>query len=174
MAYDPKTLTQSAVFNTATQFQAVDDANGPADHGGGASIWMGGASPSVDSDGNIYLVASDGSFNANTGGANHGDSVLKLKFDGSSFSVADYFTPSNQACINAADLEIGSGGVSVVDVNGRRTGIVINKEGRMYVLDLNNMGKYNAAGDQVPQVVMVGSKQCFDGMGTGFAEGPDW
>jgi hypothetical protein len=174
MAYDPKTLTQSAVFNTATQFQAVDDANGPADHGGGASIWMGGASPSVDSDGNIYLVASDGSFNANTGGANHGDSVLKLKFDGSSFSVADYFTPSNQACINAADLEIGSGGVSVVDVNGRRTGIVINKEGRMYVLDLNNMGKYNPGGDQVPQVVMVGSKQCFDGMGTGFAEGPDW
>lgn len=46
MAYDAKTLKQTAVFSPATQYQAQDVANGPSDHGGGAAFWAGGAAPS--------------------------------------------------------------------------------------------------------------------------------
>ena len=73
MAFDPATLTMQAVFNSTPQAQAVDVANGPADHGGGGAFWQGGAAPSVDAGGNIYLAAADGSFNADSGGNNHGD-----------------------------------------------------------------------------------------------------
>ena len=171
MAYDATSLAQTAIFNTANQYQSVDSANGPADHGGGASIWAGGASPSVDADGNIYVVGADGSFNADQGGTNYGDTVMKLKFDGTSFQVADYYTPSNQACVDAADLEIGSGGVALLADHG--AAISINKEGKMYIMNLANLGHYSATSDAA-QIVKVSNNECFDGMGTGFAEGPDW
>lgn len=178
MAYDPQSLQQRAVFNPTPQHQAQDSAFGPADFGGGGSFWQAGAAPSVDSSGNIYLVAADGSFNADQGGQNYGDTVLKLRLAGNSFQVADWFTPSNQACLNPADIEIGSGGLALLPDSaapGRKLGAVINKEGRLYLLDTNNMGKYNPSGDtQIPQQLLVGNKACIAGMGDGHAEGPDW
>jgi len=171
MAYDAATLTQNAVFNTAPQYQAVDAASGPADHGGGASIWGGGASPSVDANGNIYVVGADGSFNADTGGQDYGDTVMKLKFDGSSFQVVDYYTPSNEACVDAADLEIGSGGVALLADRG--SAIAVNKEGKMYIMNLANLGHFSTTSDAA-QIVEVGNNDCVANMGGGFAEGSTW
>lgn len=178
MAYDSQTLSQVAVFNPTPQHQAIDFAFGPADFGGGGSFWMGGAAPAMDAAGNLYIVAADGSFNADQGGSNYGDTVLKLRLSGNAFQVVDWFTPSNQACIDEADLEIGSGGVAILpDATGagRKLGAVINKEGRLYLLDLSNMGHYNPLGDtQIPQQFMVGADTCFANMGGGFAEGTNW
>jgi hypothetical protein len=177
MAYDATTLQQKAVFNSTPQDQPNDVAGGPADHGGGGSYWGGGAAPSVDDAGNIYIVSADGSFNLDSGGKNTGDTVLKLQLSGNTFNIVDWFSPSNQVCLDQADLEIGSGGVALLpDVGaGKKLGAVINKEGRLYLLNLDSMGKFNPAGDtQIPQMLVVGSKTCFAGMGAGFAEGPDW
>ena len=179
IAYDAATMQQKAVFNPTTRFQAVDTANGPADHGGGGSVWGGGASPAIDANGNIYEATADGSFNADQpGGTNMGDTVLKLSLGANGFSVVDWFSPSNQACLNHADLEIGSGGVAILPAEvdpSRKLAAVINKEGRLYILNLDSMGHFNAAGDtQIPQVLQVGNKTCLTGMGDGFAEGPDW
>lgn len=178
MAYDPKTLQQKAVFNSTTQHQEVDTAFGPADHGGGGAFWQAGAAPSVDSGGNIYVVSADGSFNLDQGGSNHGDTVLKLQLAGNSFNVVDWFTPSNQACVNPADIEIGSGGVALLPNSaspGKALAAVVNKEGRLYLLDTNNLGHYNPAGDtQIPQQFLAGNQACFAGMGDGHAEGTDW
>ena len=178
MAYEASTLLQTAVLNLSTQHQDTDSAYGPADYGGGAAIWQSGAAPSIDANGNIYVVAADGSFNANQGGLNYGDSVVRLTLDSSGFHVTDWFTPSNQACLDAADLEIGSGGVALLPpgaVGSIRAGVVLNKEGRLYLLNLDKLGKYNLAGDtQIPQTFMVGGQQCRDGMGDGYAEGSDW
>jgi hypothetical protein len=178
MAYDAATMQQKAVYNPTVKFQAVDATNGPADHGGGGSFWGGGASPAVDSNGNIYEITADGSFNANEGGTNMGDSVLKLSLGPDGFSVVDWFSPSNNACLDQADLEIGSGGLAILPAEvdpTRRLAAAINKEGRLYILNLDNLGKFNAAGDtQIPQVVQVGNRTCFTGIGNGFAEGPDW
>jgi hypothetical protein len=173
MAYGLNDLQQRAVLNTSPQFQAQDDANGPADHGGGAAIWQGGAAPSIDANGNIYLVGADGSTNSQSGGKNHGDSVLRIKYTGSDLQVTDWFSPSNAACLDLADMEIGSGGVALLP--GGQLGVSINKEGRLYLLNLAQLGGFNPAGDtQIPQAFMVGSNECFDGLGPEFAEGPNW
>lgn len=171
MAFDPASLQRVAIINFAPQYQSSDWASGPADHGGGASIWMGGAAPSVDDQGNIYAVAGDGSFNATTGGSNYGDSAMRITLDASGLHVADYYTPSNAQCLDNSDLEIGSGGVAVVEA--RNVGLSIDKSGKLYVINLQSMGHYSATSD-APQVVQVGADQCQLGQGGGYAEGPDW
>jgi hypothetical protein len=178
MAYDATLLKQVAVFNPTPQAQPNDVAGGPADHGGGGSFWGGGAAPAIDSDGSIFVVGADGSNNADTGGHNYGDSVLKLQLTGNAFQVVDWFSPANRDCIDEADLEIGSGGVALLPAevgNGKNVAAVISKEGRFFILDRASLGHFNAAGDtQIPATFMVGNNTCFFGMGSGFAEGPNW
>lgn len=176
MAFDAATLQLRAVFNPTPQFQANDNASGPADHGGGGAFWQGGAAPSIDTAGNIYLVTADGSFNADQGGKNYGDTVLKLKLNGDHFDIVDWFTPSNQACINMADLEIGSGGVSLLPASvggGSKLAAVINKEGRFFLLNTDTMGQYNASTNQVLQEFMIGEHSCTSEV-AGAAEGDGW
>jgi hypothetical protein len=177
MAYDARTLKQIAVFSPVTQYQAQDAANGPADHGGGGSFWAGGAAPTIDSAGNIYVIAADGSFNADTGGKNYGDSVLKLKLSSGSFQVLDYYTPGNNACLDHADLEIGSGGLMLLPSGtggGQPLAITGNKEGRVYLLNTSNLGKFDPADAQIPQQFLVGSQACQPGQGASGADGPSW
>jgi hypothetical protein len=73
---------------------------------------MGGGGPAVDAAGNLYFTTANGSFNAfnEAGGTEYGDSFLKLS-TGHGLSVADYFTPYNQAYLADNDLDLGSGGV---------------------------------------------------------------
>lgn len=160
------------------QFQAVDAANGPADHGGGGSFWQGGAAPAVDSGGDIYVNAADGSFNANQGGNNYGDSMLKLKLSASGFQVADWFTPFNADCIDLYDLEIGSGGVALLPTdftNGLNLALAAGKEGRLFLVNLNSMGHFNATADtQITEDFMIGSNVCWDSITGDVAEGTSW
>lgn len=178
MAYDAATLNLVAVFNPTTQHQDVDVVDGPSDHGGGGSVWQGGAAPAIDGHGNIYVVTADGSFNVDQGGQNYGDTALKLRLDNGTFQIVDWFTPSNQACLNRADMDFGSGGIALLpsDISGgRNLGAAFNKEGRLFLIDLDNMGHFNSAGDtQIPQTFMVGSQECYPGLGPEHAEGSDW
>ena len=177
MAFDPKTLALQAVFNPTTQYQAIDPANGPSDHGGGGSFWQAGAAPAVDANGNIYLNAANGSFNANSGGNNYGDTLLKLKLNGSSFQIEDWFTPSSEACMDVEDLELGSGGVALIPTdftNGSKYAIALSKEGRLFMLNTDTLGKFNAGGpDQIAQEFMIGEQSCSDPSPID-TEGPGW
>jgi hypothetical protein len=172
MAYGLSDLRQRAVLNLSTQRQDTDVAFGPSDFGGGAAVWQSGAIPSVDDAGNIYVVAADGSFNADQGGSNYGDTVLKLRLDASGFHVADWFAPSDFACIDATDLEIGSGGV--VQIPGSRLGLTVSKEGRVFLLNLDSLGKLAPGDTQIPQQFLAGANACFPGVGSDHAEGLDW
>lgn len=178
MAYDPATLKQIAVFNPTPDAQATDAAAGPSDYGGGGAFWQGGAAPALDATGNIYLNAADGSFNADQGGRNYGDTMLKLQLSGSAFKVVDWFTPSNAACIDLHDLELGSGGVALLPTdfsNGIALGAAVSKEGRLFLVNTATMGKFNSGGDnQIPQEFMVGQYTCSDAVTGDVAEGPDW
>jgi len=177
MAFDTATLSLQAVFNPTPQFQANDVVSGPADHGGGAAFWQGGAAPAIDADGNIYLNSADGSFNADQGGNNYGDTMLKLRLNGNSFQIVDSFTPFNQACIDASDLEIGSGGVALLPTSatgGTKMAMAVSKEGRFFLVNTDTMGQYNAAGDdQIVQEFMIGEHSCTSGT-AGAAEGTGW
>jgi hypothetical protein len=178
MAFDPTTLQLQAVFNPTTQYQANDAANGPSDHGGGGAFWQGGAAPAVDASGNIYLNSADGSFNADQGGNNYGDTVLKLKLNGGSFQVVDWFTPSSEACVDLNDLELGSAGVALLPMdftNGAKLAIALSKEGRLFLIDTDNLGKFHGGGDnQIPQEFMVGAYTCSSTTTGADADGPNW
>jgi hypothetical protein len=178
MAFDPSTLALTAVFNPTPDFQSTDDANGPSDYGGGGAFWQGGAAPAVDANGNIFINAADGSFNADDGGRNYGDTMLKLQLTGGAFQVMDWFTPSDAACIDLHDLELGAAGVALLPTdftNGAKLAVSYSKEGRLFLVNTDTMGHFNGGGDnQIPQEFMVGNNTCSDAITGDVAEGPDW
>ena len=103
---------------------------------------MAGSGPSADAAGNIYVVTGNGTFNANTtGGKSYSDSVIKFAPD---LTIADYFTPFNQADLNSGDVDLGSSGfVLFADQSGDtpHIGVVAGKEGRIYILNRDTYGK---------------------------------
>jgi hypothetical protein len=178
MAFDPKTLALQAVFTPTPQFQAVDAANGPADHGGGGGFWQAGAAPAVDAQGNIYINAADGSFNADLGGNNYGNTMLKLKLSNGSFQIEDWFTPYDDACTDLNDLEFGSAGVALLPTdftNGAKLAVAMSKEGRLFLVDTANLGKFSSSGDtQIKQEIIVGQQTCSSTTTGAAADGPAW
>ena len=59
----------------------------------------------------IYVETGNGTFDADQGGSDYGDSDRKLNTVGG-LSVADWFTPMNQSSLNSADTDLGVGGRS--------------------------------------------------------------
>jgi hypothetical protein len=99
-------------------------------------IWMSGEGPAADAAGNIYVATGNGSFDGKT---EFGDSVLKLKQDGGRLKVLDWFTPQNQDVLKDHDYDLGSGGVALIP--GTHLAIAGGKEGRLYLLDTDRLGK---------------------------------
>lgn len=60
----------------------------------------------------------------------------------SSLQVQDYFTPYDQLCLNQGDVDLGSGGPLLIQ--GANALITAGQEGRAYVINMTNMGKYTA------------------------------
>jgi len=143
-AYDGSTLQQIAVFNATP-------------NGSRAGIWQGGSGIASDALGNVYVATGNGTFDANVGGLDYGDSVLKLKIQNGTLTVLDYFTPADQDSLNAADLDFGSGGPLVLpDQPGPYPHLltIAGKKGTLYLLNRDNLGRFNAGGDsQVVQFV---------------------
>jgi len=137
LAYDAKDLHQISVFNTTPN----------ANQG---SFWMGGAAPAADADGSIYAISGNGPFDAVPNGLDFGDSILKLSSPG--LKVLDYFTPFNQMDMDQADIDLGSStAVLLPAAAGSRTHphllVSAGKEGRIYLIDRDQLGHFNASGD---------------------------
>jgi hypothetical protein len=138
LGYSASTLQRVMVFNTAP-------------NGKEAAIWQSGCAPAADANGNIYFITGNGAFTANSGGVDYGDSILKLNANG---TVADYFTPSDQLTLDTSDDDLGSGGHIVLpNLTGTFPHLLIGagKQGVIYVINRDNMGKFNASGDQSVQ-----------------------
>ncbi|HEY1314893.1 MAG TPA: hypothetical protein VGE92_13510 [Steroidobacteraceae bacterium] len=130
-------LVPNAVFNTSpNQVSGYTYARG--------GIWMSGGAPTVDAGGNLYFSTGNGVFDADTGGANFGDSTLKLS-TASGLAVADWFTPADEAALDSADRDHGSGGAALL-MNTPSAGYVVvaGKEGIVYVLSQSSLGHYGA------------------------------
>jgi hypothetical protein len=137
ISYDAHTLAQKNVFNTSPD--ARDSA-----------IWQGDAGPAADKDGNIFVVTGNGEFDAATNGRDYGDSVLKLSSGAQGLKLLDYFTPSNQAQLNERDNDLGSSGpVLLADQPGAHPHLLVTagKEGKIYLIDRDRMGKYQPGDD---------------------------
>jgi hypothetical protein len=135
----------------------------PSTEGGG--IWQSGAAPVADAEGNVYLQTGDGEFTMNTGGKDIGDSTLKLHLNGNSLDIVDWFTPFNQDCLNRGDLDYGSGNVILLpDQPSSPAHLMVSgtKEGRVYLLDRDNLGHFSASGGdpQIPQSLLINPAPC--------------
>jgi hypothetical protein len=99
--------------------------------GNQGAIWSGGMAPPVDTNGNIYVITGNGSFDGVT---NFSMSMLKLS---PSLAVEDYATPSNWSTLSGADLDFGSGGAVLVPPHYL---VGIGKDTNLFLADINNMG----------------------------------
>lgn len=133
-AYNAATLAQTAVFPVTPK-------------GKDGSLWNAGAGPAADATGNIFVASANGTFDANVGGKDYGDSTLKLS---PTLAVLDYFTPFNQAYLSSTDTEIGSAGLVLLpDQTGAHPHIMVTagKEARIYVVDRDKLGHFHAGSD---------------------------
>jgi len=126
------------------------------DNSYGSSIWQGGVAPAADAAGNVYLSTANGVFDY--GAFDLGDSVLKLSLGSSAFTVGDYFTPFDQANMAAKDLDLGSGGVTLLPYqSGSSTPdllVTSGKDADIYLISTDYLGGYNATGNtQIPQYI---------------------
>ena len=113
----------------------------------GAGIWQGGGGLATDATGNIYYATGDGTFTADVGGIDYGDSYVKLS---TSATVVDYFTPHDQAALNAGNLDLCAGGVILLpDQPGAHPHMLIGagKNATVYLIDRDNMGHFNPVDD---------------------------
>ena len=122
------------------------------------ALWMGGNGLCADASNNLYFITANGSFTANTGGGDYGDSFVKLATT-NGLAVADYFTPYNQADLSANDTDLGSGGdLLLPDSAGSAAHphliVGCGKDGILRLVDRDQMGHFNAANDnQIVQEV---------------------
>src|SRR5271167_1783484 len=140
MAFAENTLLPSGVM--------VDTPNG---YEGG--YWGGGSGLAADSAGSIYGATGNGYFDANNGGIDYGDSILRLTWSAASktFTVADYFTPWDQQSLDENDIDVGSGGLALLpDQPGTKYPHLLvqaGKEGTIDLVNRDNMGHFHSGND---------------------------
>src|ERR1019366_7878556 len=96
----------------------------------------------------IFVVSGNGTFDS---AGDLGESYIKLS-SANGLSVADYFTPYNYSSLDGSDLDTGSAGVALLpDAAGSAAHphlmVGAGKEGRIYLLDRDNLGKLHSGSD---------------------------
>jgi hypothetical protein len=170
---------------SSTNYQLVAVWNADP-NGSDSGIWQAGARLSSDSAGNLYFMTGNGTFtqptyNAASGAyvnGQYGDSFVKLAVDtvytsstnqntnGWGLYVRDYFTAFNQATLSGQDKDVGSGGCTLLpdgvgSVSHPHLLVGASKEGRIYLVDRDNLGGYNATADPVVQENLGTITSCY-------------
>ncbi|MGP0019252.1 MAG: hypothetical protein ACLPHP_11830 [Candidatus Sulfotelmatobacter sp.] len=151
VGYDALTLEQTQVLNVTP-------------NGNDGAIWMSGAAPAADLNGDIYFLDANGTFDTTPDGngfpinGDFGNSFLKLSTS-PILTVADYFTMSETVMESNQDEDLGSGGAVVLldltDTGGHvhQLAVGAGKDSVIYVVDRNSMGKFNPTADNIYQEI---------------------
>jgi hypothetical protein len=136
--HQAESLRQSAVF--------VDTPNWDA-----GSFWQAGAAPAADANGNIYVVSANGTFDANLGGSDLGESILKIS-SGQGLVLADYFTPYDADTLSDKDLDLGSSGALLLPNEAGSAAhphllVSGSKSGTVYLVDRDHLGRFQPNGN---------------------------
>ncbi|HXH65801.1 MAG TPA: hypothetical protein VNI81_01280, partial [Candidatus Limnocylindrales bacterium] len=122
-------------------------------------IWMAGGAPAADSLNNLYLLTGNGSFDADSGGSNYGDSTVKLS-TASGLSATGFFTPDNQLNLNTVDKDHGSGGAAILidQPSGPVHHLLIGggKDQILYLVNRDSLGGFDPAANHVVQSLNLG------------------
>lgn len=147
MAFDEQTLAMTSVLNITP-------------NGSEGGIWQSGGGLAADATGNIYAIGGNGTFettlNANgfPSQQDFGNAFLKLSSSGE-LTVTDYFTPFDTIEESDDDVDFGSGGAMLLpdltDTNGNVWHLTLGsgKDGNLYVLNRDSMGKFNPVNDTI-------------------------
>jgi len=150
ISYNESTLAQVSVLNITP-------------NGKEGSVWASGAGPAADASGNIYFLAANGTFDTTLDAqrfpsqGDYGNAFLKLSTTNNKLAVADYFNMSNTVAESNADEDLGSGGALVLpDMVGstgatRHLAVGAGKDQNIYVVDRDNMGKFDPSTNNIYQ-----------------------
>ena len=154
MGYSESTLQQTVVFNVAAN-----------SNGRGPSIWMSGGAPAVDAAGNIFVLEGNGTFETTltAGGfpneGDYGNAFVRLTPGTGTLAVTDYFEEFNEITENNQDTDLGSGSAMVLpdmmDSGGNVHHLAVGagKDSNIYVVNRDNMGKFNSSSNNIYQQV---------------------
>jgi len=144
MAYSESTLQQTQVLNLTP-------------NGSEGSIWMSGDGIAADSEGNLYFLDANGTFDT-TFDANgfpsmndFGNAMIKLSTSGT-LAVADYFETYNTVAESDDDVDMGSGGEVLLPDQTDANGVVYHfivgagKDSNIYLADRDDLGKFSSIG----------------------------
>ncbi|MBM2845272.1 MAG: pyrrolo-quinoline quinone [Bacteroidetes bacterium] len=132
-------------YNATTLQQTFAFCVTPNNEGGG--VWQSGGGLAADAAGNIYFATGDGTFTADVGGIDYGDSYVKLSPTG---TVLDYFTPHDQLILDQLNLDLCAGGVLLLpDQPGPNPHLLIGsgKNATVYVVNRDSMGHFRPNND---------------------------
>jgi polyvinyl alcohol dehydrogenase (cytochrome) len=126
----------------------VDSATGDSQ----GAVWLGGAAPVVDTGGNIWVTAGNGSVTSSSQAYDDSDSVLELS---PNLTLEQYFAPSSWPSDNARDLDFSTSvallpGGQVVAASKSRTVFLLNGS------KLGGIGGQQAQLDNACSTVMDG------------------
>jgi outer membrane protein assembly factor BamB len=153
LGHDAATLARLSVLNTTP-------------NGSGGAFWHAGGGPAADPLGHIYLMAGNGTFDTTLDASgfpnrgNFGNAFLALSTSPTTaegLAVSDYFATFDTLAQSAIDLDLGSGGPMVLpgltdgSLQTRRLVVGAGKDRRIYVLDRDRMGKFEAGRNNVYQ-----------------------
>jgi iron transport multicopper oxidase len=154
--------------------------------GGKAGIWQGGMGLATDGT-RFFFATGNGQGHANGDIPASGrlplttldEVVADIAYKNSKFSLTDYFEPYEYVSMDAADRDLGSGGVALLDpgtFNGAgvsRIAVSVGKNGKAYILNADNLGGFKqgpGGTDNILQTI-IASGPVFGGSGSYPLEG---
>jgi hypothetical protein len=150
IGYNQSTLAQTSVLNLTP-------------NGSEGSIWQSGGGLAADAQGNIYALVANGTFDTTLDASgfpskqDYGNGFVKVSTAGGALKVADYFNMSNTVSDSGSDTDLGSGGAMVLpDASYGTSGTLqlavgAGKDGNIYVVNRNHMGKFSPSADNLYQ-----------------------
>ncbi len=148
---------------------------------GESGIWEGGGKVAIEPDGSaFYFMTGNGTGGAPTLGsdglptnANYNEALVKATADpttsptrqgpnGWGLKVVDYFIPYNVSALDGADSDFGSGGPLLLPDSAGIPGhphliVAGGKDGRLYLLDRDNLGHFSKTSDAALNSVLNSS-----------------
>jgi len=141
IAYSESALTQTQALNLTP-------------NGNQGAIWD-VAGVAADSTGALYTLLGNGLFDTTLTSGNfpnqqdYGNAAVKLSLTSGTLAVTDYFTMWDTTSESTGDIDLGSGSPLLLPDQADSTGttrhlmLAAGKDTNLYLLDRDNMGKYN-------------------------------